>query len=332
MKRNYIEEIKQIKDRASLLSFHFFTLDKIERYVTYIDTIEKVKENKPPSVTEINRGFIKIIPISTVACFEGFFKSVCSELIDHGSPFTDNIKEFNKREIKFDFEIVSAIQSNKISMGEFASHILSFKNLENINSTLSVLLNSDFITLLKEFSKTSFYQDVNAKQLEFKQRQEEIFKSVKRTYEIRNIFCHEYSAGTEISVSEIVHLFKDCKLFMEQAKLVIGEAVFPDAPETQYEITQRAHEEYSKTDEELTILIEQLKKTEYYSDDDGTKALIEFIDAWKAYREKRASFDSLPTVGGAIHPTVRAGSLTQTTKELIESLTDQYKGILEKTN
>ena len=224
MKRDYIHEINQVKSRSTFLSHFLFDLRSIQRDVFMI---EKMAES---GATIAYMDLMKIVPISIVACFEGFFKAMCTELIDHGKPFTDNIKEFNKRDIKFDFEIVNAIQSKKISMGEFVSHILSLKNIESINSVLSVLLNTDFLKLLIEFERKSIHDEVNKQQKNFNENHHRIIKSVTRTYEIRNIFCHEYGAQTDFTVEEMKRLYRDCNFFFDHVKYVVGEKMYPNSP------------------------------------------------------------------------------------------------------
>src|SRR5690606_8779661 len=105
-----------------------------------------------------NKELLKYIPIATVACFEAFFRSVYKELIDFGKPFSDNVVKFNQSQnVKFDFEIVNAIQTKTVTVGEFISHILQCNNFEDINKNLSLLCGIDFADHIKKFKRESIF-------------------------------------------------------------------------------------------------------------------------------------------------------------------------------
>lgn len=329
MSRNYINEIQELKARSSHLSYHFFDLRRIQGSVVLVEQIDKHRARDPESAS-MNEDLIKLIPISIISCYEGFFRAVCKELIDHGSPFRDNVKEFNKRGIKFDFDIVTAIQSETISMGEFISHVLSFKNLESINSNLSIILDNDFLELLKKFDKKSSFDYESNIINDFKSDTDNIIKSVKKAYELRNIYCHEYNAEVDFKATETRDLFIHCSIFLAYIKLVISEVIFPNAPETQAEISQAAINESAELQEELTRVIEHLKKSEEFDREKKSQLLDDMLKHWNDYRRLRAEYDSADTEGGTLYPTVYAGSQTKTTEELINSLKKQYKGIFEE--
>ena len=328
MKRDYLNEISELKNRSSIPPHYNFDLYSVGRSLELIEVLDKAKEFDS-EISELNREIMKAAPISIVACFEGFFKSVCTELIDSGQPFIENTKAFNARDIKFDFEIVSAIQSKRISIGEFITHMLSFSSIESINSNLSLIIKSDFLRMLLEFNKVSVYEDINELQKNFRTNYSLIMSSIARVYEIRNIFCHEYAAETNISIDELKTIHKHCHLFLEQSKLAVSEILFPNAPETQIEITQAASNEFDIADKELVIVLEQLINADNYKDDERTIHINKMIDAWKQYRTKRAEFEGNPVFMGTIYNTVYYSSMTQTTRELIGSLKNQYKGIFK---
>lgn len=126
------------------------------------------------------------------ACFEAFFKSAVRDLVDFGTPFSDNVKKFNQNQnIKLDFDMLGAIQAKSFSIGELIAHILPYNNLLDINFNLTTLLGCDFLLEVKKFKKKSQFEAENTFRSDFVNRAGEIVQSIERTYKIRHIFCHE---------------------------------------------------------------------------------------------------------------------------------------------
>jgi len=222
-KRNIIEEVESINSRlANKSSYEFQTrLDKISRAL-----IELKKENK-----SYKEELLKYIPIATISCFEGYFRSVVKELIDFGKPFNENIKKLNQaNNIKLDFEIIAAIQTKTLSVGDFVAHILPFNNIDDIHSILSILLDRSFLTDLKEFKKNSIFDSVNKAAVEFENKNTEIIVSIKRMYEFRHILCHEFATKLVIDGDMISNDFNNCSLFLRHTQNFIREILRPNIP------------------------------------------------------------------------------------------------------
>ena len=152
MKRDYINEIKSIRNRKLYDSSTElnFRLNKIENILINITNFDVYEEE-----------ILKYIPISTVSCIEAFFRTVYAELIHHGKPFTDNMEKLNElKNTKLDFEILKAIQYKAFTLGEFISHVLPLNNLNDINRVLSILMNIDFLDSLKNYDPKTIYDDV----------------------------------------------------------------------------------------------------------------------------------------------------------------------------
>ncbi len=130
---------------------------------------------------EFDCELIKYIPIATVACFEAFFRSVYKELVDFGKPFSDNAIKFNQsKNIRFDFDIINAIQSKTVTVGEFVSHILPCNNFDDINSNMSTLTDMNFANDLKKFKKKSIFETSNIEADYFINNSDEIITDIKR--------------------------------------------------------------------------------------------------------------------------------------------------------
>src|SRR5690606_16325028 len=150
MKRNLINEITAIKSRSEFNSRHDFS--------TRLNDIEYAFNESLNYNGDFDKELVKYIPIATVACFEAFFRSVYKELIDFGKPFSDNAIKFNQsKNVKFDFDIINAIQTKTVTVGEFISHILPCNNFDDINANLSTLADIDFADQIKKFQRESIF-------------------------------------------------------------------------------------------------------------------------------------------------------------------------------
>ncbi len=319
MKRNLINEITAIKSRSEYNSRHVYglQLNQIEsafsEYLNYNDNYDK--------------ELLKYIPIVTVACFESFFRSVYKDLIDFGKPFSDNATKFNQSQnVKFDFDIINAIQSKVVSIGEFISHILPCNNFDDINSNLSTIIGIDFVKKIKSYQRESIFEDIKDNSRNFIENSGQIISDIKRTFELRHIYCHEFAIDIKVDQDEILRCFSNSKIFLNQTYDFIWNLLYPDAPETQVESQRLAYDNFVESDNELAELIAALKtasKTETILDFKH-ELLDDSIKTWKEYREIKAKLDASGSEGGSIYPIRYNLSLISTTNEKIESLKNEY--------
>ena len=327
-KRDFIEEIKLIKSRTEFNSRYDLTSRLYE--IDYALT-EFTNYNG-----NYNSEILKYIPISTVSCFEAFFKSVIKELVDFGEPFSKNIVNFNQsKNIKLDFEIIGAIQTKSVTVGELVGHLLPFNNFEDIKSNLSVIIGKDFIEEMKNFDKKSVYHTANALNYDKKNRLPEIIKSVKETYELRHIFCHEFATNVNIDKDRIIKNYENCKDFLEFTNVIIWETLYPNSPETQTEMNLEADNNFKNKETELQTLIDFVTSN-YEKLDDAFSIDIKLfkssIQKWQKYRESVALYQSDKFKGGSMYPLIYLTSLEKITAEKIESLKNEFEILLRKNN
>lgn len=319
MKRKLINEITAIKSRSEFNSRHDFS--------NRLNDIEYAFRENLDYNGDFNKELLKYIPIATVACFEAFFRSVYKELVDFGKPFSDNVVKFNQSQnIKFDFDIVNAIQTKTVTVGEFISHILPCNSFDDINKNLSLLCSLDFADQIKNFKRDSIFERVQDNSKQFKENGSQIIEDIKRTFELRHIFCHEFATNLRIDRDEILRCFNNAKIFLNQTNDFIWNLIYPDAPETQADMNNYASEQFAEADNELTELIATIKEAsrEHSYMKLNTDLLDETITSWKKYRDKKAEMNASFVEGGSMYPTIYASSLTTTTKEKIESLKKEY--------
>jgi hypothetical protein len=319
MKRNFVNEITEIKSRSEYNSRYTF----INNLNSIGDAFNDHINYNRPSCKEL----LKYIPISTIACFEAFFRSMIKDLIDSGKPFCDNVIEFNQsKNVKFDFDIVTAIQRKQVTIGDFISHILPLNSFEDINSNISTIIGMDFTAMLKTYKDESFFDYKKEISNQFIERADEIIKDIKRTFELRHIFCHEFATNVVIDKVEILRLYQNAKIFIIQSDNLIWSLTNPDYPKTQSEMNNQVIQKFNKTETELSNLILMIKETSI--EDSWTPVNRELFDktiiAWKEYRKVKAEVDASYYDNGSIYPLIYNNSMRKTTLEKIDSLKSEY--------
>lgn len=326
-KRDLIQEIKSIKSRTEFYDRYDFS--------SRLKDIEDALDEFMHYNGDFNNELLKYIPISTIACFEAFFRSATKEIVDFGKPYSDNVANFNQsRNVKLDFEVVSAIQTKTFTVGEFVAHIISFNNFEDINSNLKTLFGKDFLKELKSYKKKISFEYKDYSKEEFRTKFDEVLVSVKRTYELRHIFCHEFATNLKIDKDEILRNFKNCKFFLHHANNVIYDLLYPNAPMTQSEMNLEAQSKFELKEKELDTLVQFILSINNeddfrYFDNDLFE---ESYNEWKKYRDSVGKYRASLADGGSIHPLLYLTATTTVTEEKITSLKDEFEVLLRKNN
>jgi len=326
MKRNIINEITSVKSRAEFNSRFDFS--------TRLNDIELALKESLNYNVDFDKELVKYIPIATVACFEAFFRSVYRELVDFGKPFSDNAVKFNQsKNVKFDFEIVNAIQTKILTVGDFISHILPCNNLDDINSNMSTLAGIDFLENLKNNNAfiEEMYSGDNSKQ--FIDNSEQIIIDIKRIFELRHIFCHEFATNFKIDKNEISSCFYSAKIFLNHVDNFVYNLLYPNAPISQWDMNEEASGNFDVVDKKLNELIELIKvasKQYYPYEPIDDKKFDKLINEWKKYRKVKALYDASYVEGGSMYPLIYLSSMTTTTEEKIESLETEFEIALKK--
>src|SRR5690606_34872667 len=210
-----------------------------------------------------------------------------------------------------------AIQTKTVTVGEFISHILPCNNFDDINANLSTLADIDFADQIKKFQRESIFDHVNDNSKLFIKNSKQIISDIKRTFELRHIFCHEFATNLRIDKDEILRCFNNSRIFLNQTNDFIWDLIYPNAPETQADMDNHASETFDKADTELTELILTIKEAskEHSYMTLNIDLLDKSISEWKKYRDVKAELDASVVEGGSMYPSIYAGSLTTTTKE-----------------
>ncbi|BAY79909.1 hypothetical protein NIES25_63970 (plasmid) [Nostoc linckia NIES-25] len=168
-------------------------LEESEGYNEWIkQSYEKVQYSRG-----LRQELLRYIPIGFVACIEGYFREVYTNLIDYGFPYKDRARNF--KDIKFSIEDVINLDLKSVSIGEFIAHLLPTKNLETINDNINKLIDGDFLQELKSTRKKLKpiqiigYNEQNEPSVINldDELHGKMVESVKIVFQLRHTFCHE---------------------------------------------------------------------------------------------------------------------------------------------
>lgn len=211
-KINYIDEILARKKR---LLGRKSRIDQFERRVhPLVRGFRSLKTLNPKHVS-FRDEWLKYGAIGYVACIEGCFRLLFADLINHGPPFSENITGF--KDIKVGVEAVVAIHSEKVTLGEFISHLLPVNNVSDINGNMSIVLGIDFLKHLKKQPVSKY----NPKPFE------DVFPDsigmVERLFQIRHLYCHELATRERVSVREIENCIGDAASFVLRTEEIVSQ-------------------------------------------------------------------------------------------------------------
>ena len=314
-KRDYINEIVSIKSRSRLYGR--------EEWSGRTFLIDMALKDYSDNQNQNNSEFLRYIPIATVACFESFLRTIIAELIEEGKPYIEKVSKFNHTtNVKFDFNIINAIKDEKISVGEFIAHFLSCNNLKDFNSHISTLLDVDLLDEIKDFQAKGLYEKATSYSRDFRNNFTKILQSVNKTFELRHIFCHEFATNVEIDYKEIIVIYEDCKLYLNQVNEYIYNLIDPDAPETQAGLNDKAKKKFNESEAELNALIIKLKSLEkpFWQHNEIDSEFDKLHQKWVEYREAKANFSAMQVTKATVQPLITFLTLKEMTDIRIKEL------------
>jgi len=271
------------------------------------------------TITDINIDKLELAKyflIATVASGELYFRSISRSFIDAGEPYSKNAGKFNQTQnIKFDFEIVNAIHGKSVTIGEIISHMLPFNNLEDVNSNISTIIGKDLLSEIKKFNKrTKIFEDYNQAIENFHLHHQIILADVKRLYELRHIFCHEFGTLLSTDLDELYKVFCNAIIFFVVCEWYLNNELYPNSPETSSDMIKRAVDIFEKSEKELEEVIMSIRKS---NDSKQNEYFENIITKWKEYREMSSNYSGSLFDFGALQP------ILQITEKAI--LTDDFR-------
>lgn len=251
------------------------------------------------------------VPVKIVACFQEFFRNVYRDFIDD-SKYRKNIAKLDVfKDIAYDAEILAAFQDEDITLGEYISYLIPCSKFEDINKTISTLAEVNFSKLLHEQVDDC----------------DDMLNSIHEIFSCRHIVCHEVPRYPKINKEIIEKWINSASAFVELTNTVVMDIKYPNPPITTYGMLQFVQKDFDETEAELNALIQTLL-TSPHADFESNS--LDYIDAWKQFREAKAKAESATFEGGTYYGIIYTDSLTHTTRDLIKCLKAQYRHKLKR--
>ena len=210
-----------------------------------------------------NKELLKYYPIAFVACIESYFRGAIKILIDSREDFSENSRKLLNQQPKLDFDILRKLQ-DEITIGDIVSLSMPINSLENIQNSMSQIMKVDFFGRLSEVRRRQPFEVSDVRGAPIVENREEVFRYVAKTFELRNIFCHESATGFDIDSEEINKCVKNSEIFLRAAEELISQTLFPGELTTEEEMNRagerRCGEEKEDVDRLLNAAAEMLSE------------------------------------------------------------------------
>jgi len=208
-KRDYIEEILLKKKRLHKKA------NRIKQFQKRVHPLVRgfrATMNLDRSV-DYRSEWLKYGAIGYIACLEGYFRLLVADLINAGDPYLTNLTDY--KDIKFGIEHIVAIKKEKISLGDYVSHLMSFNSVSDINYNLSIVLGRDYFELFNS-SKTSLW---NLKPIG--EQFPDTIGNTQKLFELRHLYAHELATKERVKVRDIENYISSAALLVTGTEEII---------------------------------------------------------------------------------------------------------------
>ena len=172
-----------------------------------------------PDGDEGSSELIRYIPIALTSSIEWYFKRAIQDLIDAKDEYRHNIELLT--DAKFDLEAVLAIEGRTVTIGEFATHLISISNLSDVDKHVSAILGEEFFKELKKLEFRMFAVS------EEQRLPSSVFQTISKMIEMRHVYCHEISTTPKISIGLAYLQVADCVSFFAAAERFLSDRIGP---------------------------------------------------------------------------------------------------------
>jgi hypothetical protein len=288
MRKNRIklQELLETKKRSKYFELVSNELEHMEQYL---------HEAK-------NSLLLEYVPIKIVSCFESYFRGIYKEIIDNPT-YRTRLKEIRTlKDVSYDFDVLGAFEDNVITLGDYLSHLIPCSKLEDINATLSDLLNIHFLERIKDELPCH----------------SKLLQSIIEIFELRHIYCHEAPKVNRIDYEKSMTSIHDACDFLTISDKIVHTILYPDLPVTSADMVDYAEKSFKQTEHLLNELIEEIKSHDIEDLD------LEFLEDWKKYRIAKAKSDSSFVQDGSMYLVFYYQSLERTTHFFMKQLMDEF--------
>lgn len=201
--REKLDEIAQRRTRtpegSPLSNFH----QRMHAVLSAAMDVAGLRERGEGGWAGLGDELARHFPVAAVAAIEAYFRQIAGELIDHGEPFTARLDRLSQEKLPLSF--AAAVQSQRCTVGEFLSHSLRIGGVNDINKTMSALLDVDFLQAVVK--PTAPIPPASRRMVE--KGTEDAVLALKTLFSKRHLLCHEFAIKPDIDLqTTILHLLE----------------------------------------------------------------------------------------------------------------------------
>lgn len=311
-KRDLIAEIEEIRQRLGPGTYSVTIPFRMIR-------IARAFRSSPA----IDPEFLRYVPIGTVACIEGFFRSAVKECIDADGQFSNNARHLSQvRDLRADFDMLDAVHGRRISIGELFAHLVSFNRLSQIDAIMSTIIGTSFLELLTSVHSRWDVEVKGETQKPIITEPGVVLKHVDEMFRLRHIYAHELLNFDEPDQTTIGEGLDSSVSFLKAAAEVVGNLLHPNAPLTQTDMNQRSARDLAALDGKIEAMLEELSTL---VEGDRRALLRAGQAAWMEFRRRQAEYEASIYQGGTIYPVIYGGAAQSLAKERLGNLEELLK-------
>jgi len=212
-----IDQIVELKSRQLKRTGR---VDQVHKRLIPISDAYKLLASRDISNRQVRTELLRYIPVSLVACIEGYFTLAIKDIVDGGPPFSNNVNKF--KDLTFKLESVLALHEKNVTLGDIVAGILPLSNPSAIYSCMETILGESFTEMVKHHElKCPHCDEKSPLHLMFPS----FFKEIEQIYKVRNIFFHEIAPSESVSVKQIGKLLSSATLFIYVSESIITDAM-----------------------------------------------------------------------------------------------------------
>lgn len=182
--------------------------DQLRKRLTGIQkALEEVSYNTKNLAARVE--LFKYIPISLVACIQGYFVLAIQDLIDSGEPYTGNVCQL--KDFHFKMESVIALQGRQVSLGEVVGNMLTLSSIDSLFSNIDTIVGYSFKNALQAYNFTCPCCEQTIKLLD---AEPSVFKDISEVFKYRNIFCHELAPNQSLPIKSAKRYVQSVAFFL----------------------------------------------------------------------------------------------------------------------
>lgn len=266
-----------------------------------------------------NSALLEYVPIKIVSLFEEHFRQLYAEIIDVPK-YRCNLKKVKfLKDLRMDFDVIDAFQSNEVTLGDYLSYYFSCNSVYQVMEQFGQLLKVDVKGKLMEK-----IVDIELKSSESENDARKAaslyIESVDLIFKARHILCHEGAFMNKLENPMVMQMIDDAILFAQFMDNIVSDILYPGFDYTQNSMNNDAYGKFEKADNNLNQLIEYIKdnKKEFEPD-------FSYLESWKEFRKCKAESDAKTCEGGSMYPCIYYSSLEETTKQLIAQVKSSFR-------